>query len=80
MFTAKKIMSVAIIALAVAAPGIAQAEGQPAMQAALKNLKEARQNLEQASHDKGGHRGKAMKMIDDAIEQVKAGMKFDNKH
>lgn len=70
---------IAVLAMMVFS-GAALAERQPAMEAALKNLQEARQNLNQASKDKGGHRVKAIKLIDHAIEEVQAGIKFDNRH
>lgn len=47
---------------------------QPHMRAALESLKGARQQLEQAEHNKGGHREKAIKLVDRAIEQVKKGI------
>lgn len=56
------------------------AEPQPAMRNALKNLEQALTNLENAAHDKGGHRAKAEQLVKDAIAEVKAGIEFDNKH
>ncbi|EDY38355.1 hypothetical protein CPCC7001_1234 [Cyanobium sp. PCC 7001] len=47
---------------------------QPNMKAALVNLKQAKQSLEQATHDKGGHRVKAIQLINEAIEEVKKGI------
>lgn len=49
-------------------------EDQPHMQAALEALQSAKHHLEQAKHDKGGHRVAAIKAIDSAITHVKAGM------
>jgi hypothetical protein len=48
---------------------------QPNMKAALTNLNQARENLERANSDKGGHRVKAMRLIDEAIEEVKEGIR-----
>lgn len=56
------------------------AEPQPAMHKALQNLEEARTNLTNATADKGGHRVKAKQLTEEAIEQVKKGIAFDNKH
>jgi hypothetical protein len=53
---------------------------QPEMQAALTNLREARANLDRATNDKGGHRGKAIRLVNDAIGEVEAGMRFDRRH
>lgn len=55
-------------------------ERQPEMQTALQNLREAQQNLEAASHDKGGHRAKAIDHIRQAIREVQAGIDYDNRH
>ncbi|HEX3321786.1 MAG TPA: hypothetical protein VHR84_13850 [Terriglobales bacterium] len=55
-------------------------EEQPEMRAALQNLREAQRNLNSASHDKGGHRLKALQLINNAIAEVEQGMQFDNRH
>jgi len=56
------------------------AEPQPKMKAALAHLQKAKQNLKQASKDKGGHRVQALKLINQAIREVRQGIKYDNKH
>ncbi|MBI3810689.1 MAG: hypothetical protein HY283_00560 [Nitrospirae bacterium] len=56
------------------------AEKQPHMKGALESLKRAKVQLEKAAPDKGGHRATAMKLVDQAIEEVKAGMEFANEH
>lgn len=58
---------------------LAQAN-QPNMEAALASLQQARASLEKAVADKGGHRAKAMKLVDDAIVEVKKGIEFAKKH
>ena len=50
------------------------------MQAALDEAASARSELEAAVADKGGHRGKAIALIDEAIVEVQAGMEFANAH
>ena len=47
---------------------------QPNMRAALAHLREARAALERAEHNKGGHRGKAVELINRAIAEVEAGI------
>ena len=47
---------------------------QPYMQGALAALQHARASLEAGASDKGGHRVKAIQLIDEAIRQVKVGM------
>ena len=50
------------------------APDQPHMQAALDNLKAAKDNLERATSDKGGYRRKAIDEINDAISETKKGI------
>lgn len=47
---------------------------QPHMENALSALKTARAELNASNPDKGGHRVKAMGLVDEAIGQVQAGM------
>ena len=58
----------------------ASAEPQPNMRNALDSLRVAANHLERASHDKGGHRAKALQLTREAIYQVQDGIKFDNRH
>ena len=53
---------------------------QPNLDAALESLQQARASLEKAVADKGGHRVKAIKAVDEAIAQVKAGIEFAKKN
>jgi hypothetical protein len=50
------------------------------MDAALKDLRAARQELERAAPNKGGHREKAIELIDRAINQVKEGIEFGERY
>jgi hypothetical protein len=50
--------------------------GQPHMRNALDALKTARSELEMAEHNKGGHRERAMDLIDRAISEVHAGIDY----
>ncbi len=47
---------------------------QPHMVAALDSLRNAREQLNEAERDKGGHRTAAVNLIDQAIGEVKAGI------
>ncbi|HML94494.1 MAG TPA: hypothetical protein PKC29_03580 [Thermodesulfobacteriota bacterium] len=49
---------------------------QPNMEQALGNLHAARINLEVSSPDKGGHRVKALELVNQAIYQVRQGIAF----
>jgi len=58
----------------------ADADAQPKMHQALNSLRSAKQSLDLATHDKGGHREKALQLTKDAIREVEQGIKFDNRH
>ncbi|MGD1148002.1 MAG: hypothetical protein ABR961_08645 [Thermoanaerobaculaceae bacterium] len=49
---------------------------QPHMQAALDHLQAAKAELQLAEPDKGGHRAKAIALVNDAIVQVQVGMGY----
>ena len=55
-------------------------EPQPEMVAAMQHLREAQQSLQSANSDKGGHRVNALRLIDQALGEVQAGMQYDNDH
>lgn len=72
---------VAVLAAAAAItllPAAAQnaSEQQPNMAAALQHLRNADQQLQQASQDKGGHRVKAQQLVQQAITQVEQGVQY----
>jgi hypothetical protein len=47
---------------------------QPHMRSALDHLKAARHELDLAMADKGGHRAKAIVLVNDAITETEAGL------
>ncbi|MBL8716747.1 MAG: hypothetical protein JNL79_12160 [Myxococcales bacterium] len=49
---------------------------QPKMESALENLKKAKEDLEKALANKGGHRVTAHILVKQAINEVEAGIKF----
>src|SRR3954462_7420911 len=53
---------------------------QPMMQAAKGDLQNARHEVQQAIPDKGGHRVKAIELVNGAIAEVNEGIAFDRKH
>jgi hypothetical protein len=61
-----------------AQPRHRRAEPQPMMRAALVSLRAAKDNLEKATHDKGGHRLRAIGLINRAITEVEKGIAFDD--
>jgi hypothetical protein len=57
---------------------VAGAEMQPHMAQSMINLREARRQLAEAEVDKGGHRVKAIEIIDEAMREVHEGIQFAN--
>jgi len=51
-------------------------KGQPAMHAALDHLRLAKASLENGAHDKGGHRTRALDLVNQAIAEVNEGIKY----
>lgn len=75
----KRMLTVVIVVGGLLIP-LAYAEKQPHMQHALHALENAKAQLEKAEHDKGGHRVKAIELINQAIGEVQAGIEYDNTH
>ena len=76
--SARKVMLGAAIA---ASMGIGYAIGaQPHMEASIGLLQSARAELAAATPNKGGHRERALGMIDQAIGEVRAGIAFAATH
>lgn len=71
-------LSVALLVVGFSA-GALWGDKQPRMKSALAHLNRAAADLKAASADKGGHRAKAMQLVDSAIEEVKKGIAHDNK-
>lgn len=59
---------------------MAWAYRQPAMESTLRELHRARESLAHAIPNKGGHREKALRLIDRAIREVQMGIEFANRH
>ena len=66
-------------AVGLAAAQMANAESQPHMQAALRALQTAAGSLEKAADDKAGHRAKAIRLVNEAIDQVQQGIQAGNR-
>lgn len=52
------------------------ATGQPHMQSALDHLLAAKGELQAARSDKGGHRARAIELIDEAAAEVQRGIDY----
>ncbi len=49
----------------------------PEIHKAMRKLKEAKEDLEKAAHDYGGHKVKAIEAINQALAELHAGLEFD---
>jgi hypothetical protein len=58
----------------------AMAEHEPHMSAALGHLQQAKDELQKATPNKGGHREKALDLVDQAIQQVREGEQYYEQH
>lgn len=53
------------------------AERHPEIREAIASLRRAKQHLEHAAHDFGGHRVEAIRATDEAIHQLEECLKYD---
>ena len=60
--------------------GCATGGGQPHMQAAMNHLTAARDELTAAEANKGGHRERAIELVNNAINEVQLGIDFARTH
>ncbi|HLJ88063.1 MAG TPA: hypothetical protein VKZ53_14670 [Candidatus Angelobacter sp.] len=54
-------------------------EQHPHIRSAIRELQEAKHELETAAHDFGGHRKEALEAVDKAINQLKEALEYDKK-
>ena len=83
VLSAKRLVVTSLLLAAALASGIWAGRvwaDQPHMQAALEHLRAAKQQLEVAEADKGGHRVKAIRLVGDAIVEVEKGIHYDRVH
>jgi len=52
-------------------------EPHPEIRAAIDALRRAKEHMEHAAHDFGGHRVEALKATDEAIRQLEICLKYD---
>ena len=52
-------------------------ERHPHIRGAIRELQEAKQELQTARHDFGGHREDAVKAVDEAIRQLRQALQYD---
>ncbi|HEX6803323.1 MAG TPA: hypothetical protein VF133_06545 [Terriglobales bacterium] len=56
------------------------ARSQPNMEATLQHLRAAQESLQNAAANKGGHRERALQLIQQAIQETQAGIEYGNRH
>jgi hypothetical protein len=83
--SAGRLLGLAALTLTLAGGGVgaaaaARAPLQPRMQSALDALRVAQRELRAADNDKGGHRVRALRLVDEAIEEVEAGIRYDRRN
>jgi hypothetical protein len=75
-----RLSPIAYVLIGIAIGGLAGAcaagADQPNMQAALGSLQQARSYLVQATPNKGGHRERAINLVNQAINETEAGMAY----
>lgn len=54
-------------------------EQHPEIRAAMRHLEQAKQSLEHAAHDFGGHRVKALEHVNQALAECNEALNFDRK-
>lgn len=54
-------------------------ERHPHIRGAIRELREAKHELETAAHDFGGHRKEAIEAVDNAIKQLQEALEYDKK-
>ena len=79
----KRMLSLAVFSIllfGLSYPAIAPAappEPHPEIRAAIQSLRRAKEHLDHAAHDFGGHRVEAVKACDEAIHQLEEALKYD---
>jgi hypothetical protein len=56
------------------------ARHEPHMSAALGHLQQAKEELQRATPNKGGHRERAMELVNQAMQQVQDGERYFEEH
>jgi hypothetical protein len=60
-----------------AVPTAALQEAHPQINEAIRALEAAKDHLQRAAHDFGGHRVKAIRAVDAALVQLRLALKYD---
>lgn len=78
----KKLSSIFMLAISFALTVniLAISIDQPFMESAKVNLNQAKNNLNKATADKGGHRNKAKDLTNQALSEVNQGIRYDRRN
>jgi len=78
----RRLLKAALLTLVLAIGFIAGqlSAAQPQMQSALRHLRSAKADLNRATNDKGGHRAKALELVNGAIAEVERGIAYDRRN
>jgi len=79
MITRRSTKNLAIFAAALLFASPAFAAPQPKMEHALVALQHAMEKLQNAEHDKAGHRDRAIALVQQAIQQLQEGVAAGNR-
>jgi len=75
-----RLLGAAVVLLALAFPVTTPAnppEHHPEIRQAIAALRRAREHMDHAAHDFGGHRVEAIRATDEAIRQLEICLKYD---
>jgi hypothetical protein len=75
-----RLLAAAVVLLALAFPVTTPAnppERHPEIRAAMASLRRAKEYMEHADHDFGGHRVEAIRATDEAMRQLDLCLKYD---
>src|SRR5215470_1320621 len=75
-----KRLILSLVAMLIFLVSVSATADQPNMESAKVNLQNAKANLIAASHNKRGHRAKAINLVNAAIVEVNRGIAFDRRH
>ncbi len=59
--------------------GVPHGDRHPEMRRALKQLENAKESLQHATHDYSGHRDQAINLIDQAENQIRQGLEAESR-
>jgi len=57
-----------------------QIDHHPEIHAAMEKIKHAKEDIDHASHDYGGHKEKAKRLLDAAQEELRQGVEYSEHH